>query len=339
MSIESTLGASRQDEARMLSVDIVRAMAIVFVVLGHALIYAKCGDFLMGCIYSFHMALLFVLSGFVTAASWERSSASSRRPTLRKMLRKIGRSAKRLLIPYVLCGAAIMPIVNCMQTGRFAESFVAGWRNAFLINRFLWYLPCCFFLVCMFTAVTAFAGSARGKRWLVGAAAAFAVVAAAHVFLPGIDYIRSVTNYFVAFFAGAWLWTRREGVLNPDRRLLVCSSVAFALLALLYASLAEMPLLLKGLIKPLAGITALFPLMALANRMKGLLATGAAHVGQTTLFLYCFDFCATPITIWHFRPAGVLPSLAIAFFIVAVGMFVNLAWEYAVLPELKRAAH
>ena len=67
----------QQDSNRMQSVDIVRAMAIVFVVLGHALIYANCGNFLMGCIYSFHMTLLFSLSGFVTAASWERSAPSA----------------------------------------------------------------------------------------------------------------------------------------------------------------------------------------------------------------------------------------------------------------------
>ena len=58
---------------RVMSLDVVRAMAIVFVVVGHALIYADCGGVLMSCIYSFHMPLLFVLSGFVAAASWERS--------------------------------------------------------------------------------------------------------------------------------------------------------------------------------------------------------------------------------------------------------------------------
>ena len=54
---------------RVVSLDVVRAMAIVFVVVGHALIHAECGGFLMSWIYSFHMSLLFVLSGFVAAAS------------------------------------------------------------------------------------------------------------------------------------------------------------------------------------------------------------------------------------------------------------------------------
>lgn len=212
MEFEHAQTPSQAASGRMQSLDIVRAAAIMFVILGHALIYAECADFLMGCIYSFHMGLLFVLSGFVTAASWERSGAAG--PQM--ALRKIGRSARRLLIPYAFCGIAVVPMVNFMQTGRFAHSFITGWRNAFLLNRFLWYLPCCFFLICIFAAA-------------------------------------------------------------------------------------------------------------------------AAHVGRITLFLYCFDFCATPITVWYLHPSGIVQSFAIAFGVVAVGVFVNLAWEYAILPELKRA--
>lgn len=317
----------------MQSVDIVRAMAIMFVVLGHALIYANSGTFLMGCIYSFHMALMFALSGFVTAASWERSGGEG----LRLARSKIDRSARRLLVPYTICGIAVMPIGNFLLSGNLVESFITGWRNAFLINRFLWYLPCCFFLVCIFAAVALATRRTGGVRWVVGAGIAFALVVAAHLLVPAVDYTRSVMNYFAAFFAGAWLWTRRDAVLYPGRRLLACASIAFAALAVTFPLMPEIPIFGKNIVKPVAGIAALFPLMALAGKIKGSAASGMALVGRTTLFLYCFDFLATPVAVRYFSPTGIMPTLAIAICVIAFGIFVNLAWEYAILPELKKA--
>ena len=142
-------------------------------------------------------------------------------------------------------------------------------------------------------------------------------------------------NYFAAFFAGAWLWTCRDIVLNPGRGLLVVSSIAFVVLAVLHASVPAMPIAAKGVIKPLSGIAALFLLMALATKMKGIVASSVAYVGRTTLFLYCFDFFATPTAIRFFNPAGILPSFAIAFGVIAVGIFLNFVWEYFILPELR----
>lgn len=320
----------QQDSNRMQSVDIVRAMAIVFVVLGHALIYANCGNFLMGCIYSFHMTLLFSLSGFVTAASWERSGAADPRLAMRK----IGRSVKRLLVPYAICGIVAIPTANYLLTDRIG-TFAHSWRGAFLLNRFLWYLPCCFFLTCIFVAVALFLRRTHGVRWLIGVCIAFALVVTAYLLVPCVDYTRSVMNYFAAFFAGAWLWTCRDIVLNPVRGLLVVSSIAFVVLAVLHASVPAMPIAAKGVIKPLSGIAALFLLMALANKMKGIVASSVAYVGRTTLFLYCFDFFATPTAIRFFNPAGILPSFAIAFGVIAVGIFLNFVWEYFILPELR----
>ena len=92
------------------------------------------------------------------------------------------------------------------------------------------------------------------------------------------------------------------------------------------------------IVKPVAGIAALFPFMALAGKIKGPAASGMAHVGRTTLFLYCFDFFATPIAVRYFTPTGILPTLAIAISVVALGIFINLAWEYAILPELKKTS-
>ena len=126
MPTEYRPGTAQKCKGRMQSVDIVRAMAIVFVVFGHALIYANRGELLMRVIYAFHMPLLFVLSGLVAAASWERSAgctpSAQANPAANGLaaLRKIGRSARRLLLPYAACGLVVMPTVNFLLTGRFA---------------------------------------------------------------------------------------------------------------------------------------------------------------------------------------------------------------------------
>ena len=316
-------------DTRLQSVDIVRAMAIVFVVVGHALIYADCGGVLMSCIYSFHMPLLFVLSGFVAAASWERSG----QPCWRLAASKAARSARRLLLPYAICGAVLMPLGNFLLSDDFVRVFVGGWRQAFLLNRFLWYLPCCFFLVCIFSAVGAALRGRRGTAWNLSAALAFAIVVALHKMLPQVDYLRSVASYFVPFFAGAWLWTRRAAVLEPGRMLVAASSLALAVLMLLFATLPHATDVSKAVIKPLAGVASLFPLMAIANRMSGYFALGTAYLGRITLFLYCFDYFATPIAVRHFRPGGVPATLAFAFGVVAFGAFLRIAWDYAIVPR------
>ena len=317
---------------RFVSVDIVRAMAIVFVVVGHSLIYAGRGEFLMGCIYSFHMPLLFVLSGFVAAASWERSGASGWRSAASKAVR----SARRLLVPYAVCGLVVMPVVNTLLTHDLVRSFETGWRNAFLLNRFLWYLPCCFLLVCLFAACAACVRGIRGARWLAAVAAAFALIAVLHLLLPCVDYFRSAASYFVPFFAGAWLWTRREAALHPPRWLVAASAAVLVVLAVVYAVTPQMPAAAKGVVKSVAGVSALFPLMAVANSMGGIPARAAAHVGRMTLFLYCFDCCATPIVVRHFTPDATVLAFALAFGVVGLGVFAKLAWTYAVAPELAR---
>lgn len=327
------MGAS-PPKMRLVSVDTVRAVAIVLVVVGHALIHAGRGKFLMGCIYSFHMPLMFALSGFVAAASWERSGDGW---DWYGAVAKVGRSARRLLVPYAACGLVVMPVVNSLLTHDVIGSFTTGWRNAFLLNRFLWYLPCCFLLVGLFSASVAAARGIRGARWFVAAAAAFAAVAALRLFLPGVDYLRSAVSYFVPFFAGAWLWTRREAVLDPPRLLVAVSAAALAALAVLHALTPQMPLVVKGVVKSTAGVAALFPLMAAANAIGGFVVRGAARLGRMTLFLYCFDFCATPIAVRYLRPDGTMLAFVLAFGVVGIGVFVNMAWSYAVVPELRRA--
>ena len=149
--------------------------------------------------------------------------------------------------------------------------------------------------------------------------------------IPQVDYLRSVASYFVSFFAGAWFWTRRDAVLNPGRWLVAASSLALAVLMMLFVTLPQVTDITKAVIKPLAGVASFFPLMAIANGMRGFFACAAAYIGRITLFLYCLDYFATPMAVRLFRPGGVLMTIVVAFGVVAFGAVLRIAWDYAIV--------
>jgi len=141
--------------SRFTVIDIMRAIAIVLVVLGHALIFAREATWLMQAIYSFHMPLLFSISGYVTALSLRKARVNASPLTFTFFRGKIARSARRLLVPYALGALVLIPIINAGIVNDIPRAFAEAWHKALFTNRSLWFLPCCFFLVAVYTASVA----------------------------------------------------------------------------------------------------------------------------------------------------------------------------------------
>ncbi len=81
--------AEKPAAGRMLWLDAARGMAMVFIIIGH------CGflnDFERNLIFSFHVPLFFILSGF----------------TYRKKPNRLGKYAKQLLVPYLVTSALVI---------------------------------------------------------------------------------------------------------------------------------------------------------------------------------------------------------------------------------------
>jgi len=121
-------------------IDIYRGLGIILVVLGHAL--KQTGetnalfDILISVIYSFHMPLFFVASGFIAIKILDLRGKESR-------LDFIKRRAIRLLIPYFAVGLFYMPIKFALS--KYAVKpydFSSAWK--LLIgenpNTVLWFL-------------------------------------------------------------------------------------------------------------------------------------------------------------------------------------------------------
>ena len=56
---------------RITYLDIARAFAIIFIVIGHTLVHSQHCSLVFKFLYSFHVLLFFILSGFVVAYAYE----------------------------------------------------------------------------------------------------------------------------------------------------------------------------------------------------------------------------------------------------------------------------
>ena len=280
------------DGKRVDELDVVRAMAIFFVVLGHVLCYdLQLAPFALELIYSFHMPVMFMLSGYVAEMGWKGMAGGD--ATSRRVYGKVGRSARRLLLPYVLCGALIAPLAAALVSGEWAPTFLRFWDEYFLSNHGLWYLPACFILVCSHVVSDVLAAK---RRWWVRLGIGFSL--AVPVFLlyrfTHCDFLRSALSYWFSFHVGAMLARWPQLVIRP--RLSICGGLFVVWLVLAFV-FAEQPHSLMGnLIKPFTGIAAFFPLAYVAHRLKAV--RGLATVGQSTLVIYCAE---AVLGAWFFR--------------------------------------
>lgn len=181
---------------RIVELDALRAILIFFVVFGHSQCCLDQVPVVRELIYSFHMPALFTLSGLVTALSWRGDAA-----------RKIGRSAWRLLVPYVLCGALFLPVWIIIWEGGGWNVFQQSLADCFLHNRGLWYLPACFLLVCSFVLMEmSVERLERGGRVLV--CCLFFLAVAGIYAVTRCDFLRSVLSYWFSFYVGVALARR-----------------------------------------------------------------------------------------------------------------------------------
>ncbi len=179
-----------------------------------------------GWVYDFHMPLFFILSGAVLAL----------RPTPPPG-RVITGKAKRLLLPYVVCGFVFMLPVKYLA-GFYDGPGLAAAYKGFLLGSdtgHLWFLPALFW--CMVIFVLLQKASDRLGKWqmpvLLAVAAGLTVLVRFTTFdvfllFRGIGYL--------FWFALGWVFQQLRSRCRPAR-LWVWLAVLAALLALEYANM------------------------------------------------------------------------------------------------------
>lgn len=118
--------STQQNKKYYNEITIAKGIGILLVVLGHALkqtgVSNVPGNALISIIYSFHMPLFFVLSGFVSVKILQYSKMT-------EYINYIKSRAARLLIPYFVMGILYMPLKYFMN--RFAINpydFSQSWK-------------------------------------------------------------------------------------------------------------------------------------------------------------------------------------------------------------------
>ena len=118
--------STQQNKKYYNEITIAKGIGILLVVLGHALKQTGVSNVprnaLISIIYSFHMPLFFVLSGFVSVKILQYSKMT-------EYINYIKSRATRLLIPYFVMGILYMPLKYFMN--RFAINpydFSQSWK-------------------------------------------------------------------------------------------------------------------------------------------------------------------------------------------------------------------
>ena len=190
-------------------IDIARGVGILAVVLGHAVkqtqVSARWIRIVTYSVYSFHMPLFFLLSGFVAVRIL-------RMQTFTERLRYIGGRAVRLLVPYFVIGALYIPLklkLSAYAVTPFATADIPKMLIGQNPDVSLWFL----YILFVITAIAAlFVNEDNFRSILYGS---FALCVASY--WANISY--RTPKYFFFFLLGFWVRLKfedseKEG--NPD---------------------------------------------------------------------------------------------------------------------------
>ncbi len=134
---------------RLCYVDIARAFAIISIVLGHTIVHSEHLGTLFKLLYSFHIALFFMISGFIFKIKDNESFLSFFKRKFLRIMIPYFIWALAFLIPYMLFGGSIgnkldVPSSFNLKTMLFNTLYGNGNMNALKQNTALWFLPALF---------------------------------------------------------------------------------------------------------------------------------------------------------------------------------------------------
>ena len=176
-------------------IDISRGIGIILVVLGHALkqtgVMNPVFEAMLSVIYSFHMPLFFVLSGFVAVKILKFTSISERLAYIRD-------KAARLLVPYFAVGLFYMPVKYVLSSFAVRPyDFSNAWK--ILIgenpNTVLWFLYTLFWVSVICVIIL------NNKNFNMVLGISFVVSVVSYI----LDSPVETTKYLFFFMAGMYI--------------------------------------------------------------------------------------------------------------------------------------
>lgn len=136
-------------EKRINYIDIARAFAITFIVLGHTIVHSQHCNIVFKVLYSFHIALFFILSGYTFKIKQEESFPTFLKNKFSRIMIPYFIWALLFLIPYFVLGQNIGNSLGTASSFSLKEQlfnvlYGNGNNAALKQNSSLWFLPALF---------------------------------------------------------------------------------------------------------------------------------------------------------------------------------------------------
>lgn len=180
-------------------IDFLKGCSLYLVILGHACAGKEYLSLPFNLIYSFHMPLLFFLSGYLLQSLWAVKYAQINR------FKFISQKAVSLLLPYLMW-TIVMPWI--FSGFRYSE-LIYGLKNATgLYGEGLWFLPVLFGLYAAYVLFDALEALFHRTDSILFDAICYSIVELLLLLLAictRYPYITNMVSYSIPFFAGVIL--------------------------------------------------------------------------------------------------------------------------------------
>lgn len=140
-----------KENKRLPYIDIAKAFAIIFIVIGHAIGYSKHCSPVFHYLYSFHVFLFFFLSGYTFSTNKKFTEFIKTKFT--RIMVPYYFWALAFLVPYIIFGSSVGDSLATNTQFNFKNTimnifYASG--NGLQQNRPLWFLPALFTTVCIY---------------------------------------------------------------------------------------------------------------------------------------------------------------------------------------------
>ena len=140
-----------KENTRLSFIDIARAFAIIFIVLGHSVAYSNHCTNVFKFVYSFHVYLFFFLSGYTFSTN--KKIKEFIKTKFKRIMIPYYFWALAFLIPYALLGKFVGSTLDKATTFNLKETIfniIYASGDGLQQNRPLWFLPALFSMVCIY---------------------------------------------------------------------------------------------------------------------------------------------------------------------------------------------
>lgn len=287
----------REKHIRNNSIDVIRGIAILVVVLGHSIqVSLVTGErsTLILLIQSFQMPLMFLVSGFTAGYSYPKKDSH---------FHFIKRKIKRLLVPYIVW-AYLHYIIVCIVPGSYRRLSIESFVLEFFISDF-WFLRYLFMFFLIMWICNEVINRVTNMKHSAQILILSTIIVALLDRIPVLTESISLMHwfYFVLGWVGyqlvQYLYDNDSKAVIPNKRYLIFLLGMLVIFSVALVLLEILPITLSGIPLSIFLFAFLYQLFAEYTIKR---ISFARWLGRNTLTIYAIHWCVlfSPLTRLHF---------------------------------------